>query len=450
MPESNVQKRLSLYGWLSYDLANTIFSMNILTMYFAQWVIIDLGCPDIYYSAAYSVSMIAVALTLPVFGRRSDHRGNKKSYLVIFTLTCISCTAVLGTVVFVTVDLVALAVIGLICLVFANYFFEGGLVFYNSLLYSVSNKRNCGTISGLGTGIGYIGSILGLLMVQPLVESGFLFLPPGRQSAFLPTAVLFMLFFIPTWIYLKEKAVPSVNLKVSSRKQELRELWADLKEARAHKGAFRFLVANYFFVDAISTLIIFMAVYAEKVMGMPDSEKVTLFIVSTISAVIGSFVSGRISDSIGYRKTLRWVILGWVAVLVVASVIADRSWFWILGSFVGIFLGSTWAVSRPLLNSLVPEHKLGLFYGLYSLTGKAAAVIGPLLWGGVVLLCTSDSAPARLAIAALESVGISIQDSVLQTIEYRFALLSLAVMMIAGFAIFVKVPDRFRKAPATS
>lgn len=450
MPETSVQKRLSLYGWFSYDLANTIFSMNILTMYFAQWVIIDLGCPDIYYSAAYSVSMIAVALTLPIFGRRSDHRGNKKSYLVIFTLACIACTAVLGMAVFVTADLITLAVIGLICLVFANYFFEGGLVFYNALLSSVSNKSNVGTISGLGTGIGYVGSILGLLMVQPLVENGFLFLPPGRQSAFLPTAILFMLFFIPTWIYLKEKAVPRVNLKASSGKQELRELWGDLKEARTHKGAFRFLVANYFFVDAISTLIIFMAVYAEKVMGMPDSEKVTLFIVSTISAVIGSFVSGRLSDSIGYYKTLKWVVLGWVAILVVASVITDSSWFWVLGSFVGIFLGSTWAVSRPLLNSLVPEHKLGLFYGLYSLSGKAAAVIGPLLWGGVVLLFTSDSAPARFAITALESVGISVSDSVLQTIEYRFALLSLTVMMIAGFVIFLKVPDRFRKASAAS
>jgi UMF1 family MFS transporter len=449
MPESNVQQRLSLYGWLSYDLANTIFSMNILTMYFAQWVIIDLGCPDIYYSAAYSISMIAVAITLPIFGRRSDHRASKKSYLVLFTLTCIACTAVLGMAVFVTADAIALAVIGLICLIFANYFYEGGLVFYNALLYSVSNKSNVGTISGLGTGIGYVGSILGLLLVQPFVESGFLYLPSGRQSAFLPTAILFMLTFIPTWIFLKEKAVPGVNYKASSAKQELKELWDDLKEARTHKGAFRFLIANYFFVDAISTLIIFMAVYAGKVMGMPDSEKVTLFIVSTISAVIGSFASGRLSDYIGYHKTLKLVVLGWVAILIAASVVVDRSWFWVLGSFVGIFLGSTWTVARPLLNSLVPETKLGLFYGLYSLSGKAAAVIGPLLWGGVVLLCTSDSAPARFAIAALESVGISVPDSVLQTIEYRFALLSLTVMMIAGFAIFVKVPDRFRKASVT-
>jgi len=449
IPEPRTQKRLSLFGWLSYDFANTIFSMNILTMYFAQWIIVDLGCPDIIYSTAYSVSMIAVALTLPILGRRSDEHGNKKSYLVLFCLICIASTSILGTAVFVTAEVTALAVIGLVCLMFANYFYEGSLVFYNALLSSVSDKSNVGTISGMGTGIGYIGAILGLLMVQPLVDGGFLFLPPGRQSAFLPTALLFLLFFIPTLAFLREKRVASVRTGAQVRRRELRELWDDLKEARAHKGAFRFLVADYFFVDAISTLIIFMAVYAEKVMGLPDDEKVALFIVSTISAVAGSFASGRLSDAVGYFRTLKWVVLGWIALLAIASIITDKTYFWIVGSFVGIFLGSTWTVSRPLLNSLVPERKLGLFYGLYSLTGKAAAVIGPLLWGGVVLLCTSSSTPARFIVGVLESVGILVPDSVLQTIEYRFALLSLAAVMLVGLAIFRKVPDRFREQSET-
>lgn len=435
-----LQDKLSLVGWLVYDLANTIFSMNILTMYFAQWIIVDLGYPDIYYSIAYSASMIAVALTLPILGNRSDEHGTRKPYLVIFSLCCIGSTAVLGLSTLVTTDVAVLAIVGLTCLALANYFFEGGLVFYNALLASVSNPKNVGAISGLGTGLGYVGAILGLLMVQPMVEGGFAFLEPGRQSAFLPTAILFLLFFIPTWAFLKDRrAQPSVDTKSKGR-GELRKLIDNLKEARKYRAAFRLLIANYFFVDAISTLIIFMAVYSERVMGFPDDEKILLFIISTTSAVVGSFAAGRLSDSLGHYRTLKWVVTGWFMLLIVASITVDKTIFWVLGSCVGILLGSTWSISRPLLNSLVPESKLGLFYGLYSLTGKAAAVIGPLIWGFVVLQCTSESLLGGLALGILESIGLTIAPSVAESIEYRLAVLSLALLMAAGYFVYRRIP----------
>lgn len=432
--------RLSLAGWLIYDLANTIFSMNILTMYFAQWIIVDLGYPDIYYSFAYSASMIVVALTLPILGNRSDERGSRKSYLVIFSLCCIGSTAVLGLSTLVTTDTAVLVIVGLASLALANYFFEGGLVFYNALLASVSTPKNVGAVSGFGTGLGYVGAILGLLMVQPIVENGFAFLGPGRQSAFLPTAILFLIFFIPTWVFLKDRrAQPQVSTRSKGR-GEFRKLIDNLKEARKYKAAFRLLIANYFFVDAISTLIIFMAVYSEKVMGFPDDEKILLFIISTTSAVVGSFVAGRLSDALGHYRTLKWVVIGWFMLLVGASITVDKTIFWVLGSCVGILLGSTWTISRPLLNSFVPESKLGLFYGLYSLTGKAAAVIGPLIWGFVVLQFTSESLLGGLVVGIFESIGVTMDSSVAGTIEYRFAVLSLALLMAAGYFVYRKIP----------
>ncbi len=438
MTRSVRQEKLSLFGWLSYDFANTIFSMNILTMYFAQWIIIDLGYPDIYYSTAYSISMIAVALTLPILGHRSDLLCNRKRYLVMFTFGCIVATTFLGVSVFAIGDIAVLGMLALVSVAVANYFYEGSLVFYNALLPSVSNKSNVGTISGLGVGLGYVGAIVGLLLIQPVVDGAIPWIPAGRQSAFLPTAMLFLLFFLPTFLFLKDK---QATVPVLSESRGLRRLWKDLRDARKYPGAFRFLIADFLFEDAIATLIIFMAVYAEKVMGFPDSTKVTLFIVSTISAVIGSVLSGRISDRLGHYRTLKAVVCGWVLLLTAVAFTTSRPMYWVLGSIFGVLLGSTWTISRPLLNQLVPERKLGLFYGLYSLSGRAAAVLGPILWGLVVLRLTSESALARLVTGTFGALGVSVQDAVLQTIQYRFAVGSLAILVLIGLVIYWRIPD---------
>jgi len=436
--------RLSLFGWLIYDFANTIFSMNILTMYFAQWIIVDLGYPDIYYSIAYSVSMVAVALTLPLLGHLSDERGNKRAFLIGFTLACIAATTALGVTTIATDDIVVLAITGLVCVGIANYFFEGALVFYNALLPSVSKPSNVGRVSGSGVALGYVGSITGLMLVQPIVEGKLSFLPAGRESAFLPTAILFLIFFLPTWIFLRDRSYKRSDIVPPQLTGSIGRLVESLKEARNYKGAFRFLVADYFFEDAVATLVIFMAVYAQKVMSMPDSEKVFLFIVSTGSAILGSFASGWLSDKIGAYRTLKCIVIGWIATLIIAAFTTDITVFWILGSCVGVFLGATWSVSRPLLNSLVPEKKIGLFYGLYSLSGRVAAVVGPLIWGVIVLLFSEQKPIGIFMIDLITQLGIELSSDVTSTIEYRFAILSLAAIMVVGLIIYNKVPDRSR------
>ncbi len=441
MPVVRSSARLSLFGWLIYDFANTIFSMNILTMYFAQWVIIDLGYPDIYYSIAYSTSMVVVALTLPLLGHLSDERGNKKSFLVGFSLACIAATAALGTTTLATDDIATLALVGLICVAVANYFFEGGLVFYNALLPSVSRRSNVGKVSGSGVALGYVGSITGLLLVQPIVEGSVPLFGSGRDAAFLPTAILFLIFSLPTWLFLRERSDVKGGAAPPQLVGSLGRLVKSLKEARKYRGAFRFLIADYFFEDAIATLVIFMAVYAQKVMGMPDSEKVALFIISTGSAIAGSFVSGWVSDKIGPYRTLKYVVFGWIITLVTAAFTTDITVFWVLGSCVGVFLGGTWSVSRPLLNGLVPSEKLGVFYGLYSLSGRVAAVIGPMVWGLVVLMFSSEKAAGEFALKVLGVFGLQPSNDVAASIEYRFAIVSLAVIMLLGLYIYRKVPD---------
>jgi len=448
MNSSSPQNKRAIAGWAIYDFANTIFSMNIVTMYFAQWLVVDNKMEDIYYSVSYAASMLLVALTMPALGAISDAKGKRLPYLAILTWGCILATFVLGVASNTVSPLATRVSLALLLFALANFCYEGGLVFYNALLPQVSTPKSIGKVSGWGVALGYVGSIFGLLLVKPFVD-GHLFgleLPlthGGRQEAFIPTALFFLLFSLPIFLWVKEKA-PQIPEKIKI-KEAFRRVWEGISETKKYPGVLRFLLAYYFFSDAIATATIFMAVYAQVVMGFPDSVKIWFFIVATTFAVIGSFICGYVTDSIGSKKTLVFVVLGWILSLMVIMFTTNQTVFWIMGPLIGICLGSTWTASRPLLTELVPQHTLGQFFGLYALSGKVAAVMGPLLWGAVVLFLKADHPIVQSFVSLSKSFGFEFSNRVLSSIQYRFAVGILILMMITGLIILLKVPDRFKK-----
>ena len=435
-------------GWAIYDFADTIFSMNIVTMYFAQWVVVDNKVEDIYYSISYAISMLLVAFTMPALGAISDVKGKRLPYLFILTSGCILSTFFLGITGNAIDNIATKVLVGLILFAIANYCYEGGLTFYNALLPEISTPETIGKVSGWGVALGYVGAIFGLLLVKPFVD-GHLFgfkLPltrGGRQDAFIPTAIFFMLFSLPIFIWVKEKV--RTNPEKIKIKEAFRRVWEGISDTQKYPGVLRFLVANYFISDAIATVIIFMAVYAQRVVGFPDSVKMMFFIVATTFAVIGSFLCGYVTDWIGPKRTMIYVVWGWILSLCVVMFSANSIVFWIAGPFIGICLGSTWTASRPLLAGLVPKETLGQFFGLYSLSGKVAAVIGPLLWGLAVLYFKADNPIVQKLILLLDSFGLTFSDQVMASIQYRFAIAILVLMMMIGLVILLKVPDRFKE-----
>ncbi|KPL03596.1 MAG: hypothetical protein AMJ73_06240 [candidate division Zixibacteria bacterium SM1_73] len=450
MNNSAAKSKSATASWALYDFANTIFSMNIVTMYFAQWIIVDNKKEDIYYSTSYALSMFLVAITMPVLGAISDGKGKRKPFLLTLTLGCIFSTILIGMISNNVVNINTKILLALTFFVVANFCYEGGLVFYNALLPEVSTKDDIGRVSGLGVSLGYVGAIVGLLLVKPFVEGNLFGMKMpftqhgGRENAFIPTALFFLLFSLPIFLWTKEKISERLDRGKAKIKVAFLRVWEGISNTQKYPGVLRFLIANFFLADAIATVSIFMAVYAQLVMGFPDSVKIWFFIVSTTSAVIGSFLCGYVTDFIGPKKTLLFVIIGWILSLSVVIFIADRTIFWIIGSLVGIFLGSTWTASRPLLTSLAPKEVLGQFFGLYSLSGKTAAILGPIIWGFVILYFKADKIVVQNVISFLRNLGLAFNDQVISTIQYRFAVGSLVVMMILGLIIFLKVPDKFK------
>ncbi|MBN1542973.1 MFS transporter, partial [candidate division KSB1 bacterium] len=185
-------------------------------------------------------------------------------------------------------------------------------------------------------------------------------------------------------------------------------------------GLLRFLVAKFLYEDSIQTVIIFMGVYTQKVMGFTLAQANKFFIVTIPSAVIGSALCGILTDHYGPKKTLQTVIALWVVSLILVIVNPWPAVFWALGTVVGALLGSTWTAARPLLISLVPREMLGEFFGLYALSGKVAAISGPLIWSAVTLSLS----------------GFTV------VVQYKSAIAVLAGLMGLGLWLLRRVPDQ--------
>lgn len=458
-PKNDILRR-DVISWALYDFANTIYSMNILSLYFAGWLVVDLGFQDIHYSMAFSASMLAAAILMPALGYLSDRKSQKTprgssimSQPRLLLLLIFTAGAVASVIAFTITPVSAIALI-LFFFGMSNFFFEGGIVFYNALLDSVSTPDNVGKVSGFGVSLGYGGSIVGMILVLPFV-TGDLFglnIPfiegGGKSAAFLPTAVFYALFSIPIFLWVREAGAgaPHLSDQTASRVESnnnsglitaYKNVWRSLKSTEKYPGLLRFLISDCFFEDAIATVIIFMAVFTERVLGLGDSDRVTFFILSTVFAMIGAYLLGLMADRLSPKKVLFGIVAGWITVLLFFAVNSNEIIFWILGPIVGILLGGVWSVSRPLLMQLSPPEKLGEFFGLFSLSGRAAAIGGPLVWGAVVYLFSPDRIPGRYLADWLGLTG-----EAADKLPYRLAVLSLAAMMALGLYIFRKVPDR--------
>jgi len=421
-------------SWSLYDFANTIYSMNIVSLYLKRYIVEDLGYQDTWFDIPFSISMAIAAITLPALGALSDQSTKKKIFLFLFTLTC--CIAV-GLMAIVPASLILITIA---LFIIANFAYEAGQPFYNTLLYSIAEGTRARYISGIGVALGYVGSVLGMILVLPFV-SGEMFgwnVPYlngwGKTGSFIPTAILFMLFAIPLFLWVKEK--PFIQTKKRKGiKAAYKDVWDGVRQTKKYPGVLRYLIADYFFEDAVATVILNIGIYCSIVLSLTDSEITTFLIISTVSAVFGSFVIGKIAQHWSLKNIMTLIVYGWVVSLLLFVFNDSMTVVWILGSLVGILMGGLWTVSRPLLAELVPRAELGRFFGLFSLSGRAAAVIGPLVWTLIVYLFNPENSLGKFTIDLLD-IEIANQAK----FPYKMGVLSLVVMMIIGLVIFRKVP----------
>jgi MFS transporter, UMF1 family len=453
-PLAPLRERLS---WALYDFANTVFSMNIATLYFSAWLVADLGYSNTTYATANGIASALVVISIPLFGAISDATQRRKPWVVGFTLIACASLFVMAMLGQNALPLVgegvadprpgnpassaAFGIFGVLAaFTLANYAYQGAQPFYNAMMSELAPVDYRGRLSGTGTALGYVGTITGVLLTLPFFTGSIPMIGAlpghvidllrsivpftsngGRVSTFVPTALLFLLFSLPLFLFCRDH-----NAKPGRTRIPWRESFSDVRrtlhDARTHPGTLRFILASFLYQDAMGTIVANMALYAIFAMGFTKGSEATLLLVLTLPAIVGSYVIGRLVDRVGPKRALSWVIAGWIVLLIAMMAAPTRTSFWIIGAGIGLIFGGIATAERPLLLSLVPDIEAGRFFSLLVLSARAAAVVGPFIWAFAVDGLTP-------------SLGVGF--------AYRAGVATVAVGMMLAWWVLRGVPDNF-------
>jgi len=369
---NNVNKK-SLFSWLLFDLANTVYAFIIPGLYFSVWLVSEKGWTDQQLGLATSTAMIIVAILGPWIGRKSDSSQGKKKILLLMTLICIISTFLLGTFSVET---------SVILFIFSLIGFNLGSVVYDALLVSVSNEENRGKISGLGVAFGYTGSLIGFGVATLLQNMGYSYV-----EIFKSVAILFLIFSLPAFIFIEEKISSDKKIKINIL-NSITVVINSWKHSRQYEGLTRFLVGRFFYADAINTLISgLLAVYLVEEVGLTPADSQSILALAIVVSIIGGYIFGKAADLYGPRKLILISIFCWMISLSLAIIATEFDQLWLIyvtGVLGGFNIGGIFAVDRVFMTRLSPEKHLGEFYGLYSTVGRFATILGPILWGLIV------------------------------------------------------------------
>lgn len=402
-------EKFRVFVWGLFDFANTSYSIVVVTflyaVYFKQTVLEGKPIGDFYWSIGTSISMFITAIISPVLGAIADYSAGKKRFLLFFTLACIISTSLLF---FVNRGDIFL---GLVLFIIANVGFEAGLVFYDAFLPEITAPKNFGRVSGYGFAMGYLGSLTTLALIYPFIKAQMI------KETFPVSAVVFLVFAIPIFIFIKDTR-KKVERDQSFLKIGLSRVFNTITHLKNYKNLSLFLLAFFFYIEGVNTVIYFAGNYASTTLNFSLEELIIFFLIVQTTAILGSLVFGIMSDSFGQKRSLVLSIVIWIFTILLAFVTSNpnsivmiklsdllnvdayqlsRHSFYLVGLLAGSVMGATQSTSRSMMSRLTPFDRKTEFFGFYSFFGKSSAILGPLVFGYVSFV----SGEQRLAILTI-------------------------------------------------
>lgn len=426
----HVITRRAVTSWVLYDLANVIFSMGVISLFFPLWVrdAVGEGRADAVKGAIDAISMSIIFVASPLLGAMTDRARRRMPFLVVSTVVCVAVTAFMGRYGFYFTA---------ICFIIANIGYQAGVQFYDALLPEVSTEENRGRVGGIGVGVGYVGSYLAVglgLWVHLLNNQGHHI---GKSTLFLFYALGFLVFAIPCFLFVRERGNPNprpINRRMV--RESTGETIRTLREGHKYPGLLRFLIGRVFYTDSINTVIFFMSLFTVNVAvnsGLTKEQgeqRAQIILLSAVTfAIAGGFIWGHLTDRLGPKRTLNYVLRTWMGIFALAACVGLFGlplWvMYVVAALAGFALGGVWAADRPYMLRLTPPSRVGEFYGLYGMVGRFSAITGPVLWGAITYLAVN-----KFHCKALLGQGV--------------AVLALLVMVTVSYFILQPISDKPR------
>jgi len=392
--------RRTLVAWALYDFANSAFvavvPATVYSKYYALRVVgNERGAGDFWWGLSVTVSMLLVAAASPPLGALADHAGVRKRCLAGLTYASVAATALMATVGRGDV------LWGFALAVAATVGFEAAIVFYNAYLPDLAPPASRGRLSAYGFAAGYAGSAVALAAALPFA------LADRYGGAFLAAAALFAVFALPALLLLPADR-PGALTVAGAVRAGLAGSWATLRQILGMPDLRAFLLAYLFFEDGVNTVIYFSSIFAGHTLGFTTPEVILLYFVVQLSALAGAWLWAGPSDARGPRFVVRATLVQWCVVVMAAYLVTAKWQFWAVAILAGSGLGALQAAARALMASFIPPGREAAMFGFYSLVGKTAAIVGPMIFGGVSTATGGNERVAILAVGAMFVVGLAL------------------------------------------
>jgi MFS transporter, UMF1 family len=394
IPRTRAPKR-EIFGWAMFDFANQSYTLLIITVVFGDLftrVIVgdapDYRLGNFLWSLALSTSYLMAAVCAPVAGAVMDYAAAKKRFLFASYAMTVITTA---TLYFVAPGYLML---GVLLITISNFAYSLSDTFLASFLPGLGPPEDLGKISGFGWALGYVGgmasSVFVLLVLGDVSGENFDRIRwVGPWAAF-----FFMVAAIPTFIWVKERAVPRpLPAGQTYVRAGIGRVKSTLGHVKAHRDLAVLMVSFLFALSGIMIIVSFSFIYGSQVIGWEEHVRVLMFVVVQISAAVGAIGFGLIQDRIGALRTYRITLVMWmtaIALIYLTPMISDAAqrWFgfdWeaqyvflVVGTIAGSSLGACQSATRTLVGLMAPLHRAAEFFGFWGQTMKLAAIMGVL------------------------------------------------------------------------
>jgi UMF1 family MFS transporter len=398
-------RRREVWAWAMFDFANSGYTTVVITAVFNAYfvAVVAGGAPwaTFAWTAALAVSYALILLTAPLLGAWADAHGAKKRLLALTTAGC-----VLGTAGLALAGPGGIAV-AMLFLVISTFCFGSGENLIAAFLPELADEEHLGKVSGWGWSLGYLGGLASLgaclayisaAQARGVTAAGFV------PIAMLITALLFAVASAPTFLLLRERAVPRATAMAAG------SAWARVRDTLRHAREFRdmrrFMLCIVFYQAGIQAVIALAAIYAEQAMGFTTPDTIKLIFLVNITAAIGAFAFGQFQDRIGHVRAIALTLAGWLLMIGLAWAATTPPLFWLAANLAGLCLGASQSAGRALVGYLAPEARHGEFFGLWGLAVKLSAILGPLTYGAVTWLSGGDHRLAILITGGWFVVGL--------------------------------------------
>ena len=402
----DVAKR-EVWAWAMYDFANSGYTTVVITAifnaYFVGIVAGNATWATFAWTASLALSYALIMVTAPVVGAYADLHAAKKKLLLLSTIGCVIFTAALALAgpgkLWLAVPLVVLS----------NFFYGSGENLIAAFLPELARGRALGRVSGWGWSLGYLGGLASLgacLVYINWAEARGLSAAEFVPGTMLITAGLFLLASLPTFLFLKERALPQAHAQGNLIRASFARLGETLRHAGRYRDLRRFLVCTVFYQAGIQAVVSLAAIYAQQAMHFSTRDTILMVFVVNITAAAGAFCFGHLQDRIGHIPTIALTLVLWILMVLLAWAAQGPPMFWVAANLAGIAMGASQSAGRALIGLLSPAKRRAEFFGLWGLAVKLSAILGPITYGLASWLSQGDHRLAILVTGSYFVVGL--------------------------------------------